>query len=99
MLSASDRSVWERCDKNDKTIDRKRVSDVVFEQPEFFELSKWDNSSGCKKIYPEKPGGTEEGGAEAMRCGSRTFFWKNITRSFVMKYGIFIQMRKSAFSA
>ena len=41
--------------KNDKTIDRKRVSDVVFEQP-----PKWDNSSGCKKIYPEKPGGTEE---------------------------------------
>ena len=24
---------------------------------------------------------------------------ENITRSFVMKYGIFIQMRKSAFSA
>ena len=59
--------------KNDKTIDRKRVSDVVFEQPDFFEPSKWDNSSGCKKIYPEKPGGTEEGGTEAMRCGSRTF--------------------------
>ena len=46
--------------KNDKTIDRKRVSDVVFETTGFFEPPKWNNSSGCETIYPEKPGGTEE---------------------------------------
>ena len=58
--------------KNDKTIDRKRVSDVVFEQPDF--LSRLNGIiHPAVKRYILKSLGTEEGGPEAMRCGSCTF--------------------------
>ena len=84
--------------KNDKTIDRKRVSDVVFEQPDFLSCLNGIIHPAVKRyILKSLEEQKKEGGSYAL--WKPHFFWKNITRSFVMKYGIFIQMRKSAFSA
>ena len=65
--------------KNDKTIDRKRVSDVVFEQPDFLSRLNGIIHPAVKRYITEKPGGTEEGGPEAMRCGSCTFSGRTLS--------------------
>ena len=58
--------------KNDKTIDRRQVSDVVFSHPELLESR--DRRYVWWKLHS---------------------FWKIIIRSFAIRYGIFIRMKRS----
>lgn len=82
--------------KNDKTIDRKQVSDVVFGN----ELMR---QSLDAIIHPAVKAYILEEIRKQRQAGCRLlvmkqhFFWKNITRNFVTMSGIFIRMQKSVF--
>ena len=58
--------------KNDKTIDRRQVSDVVFSHPELAGEIKPDHPSGCETVHQRAVSCKETAGTEDMCGGSCT---------------------------
>ena len=78
--------------KNDKTIDRRQVSDVVFSHPELLEKLNQIIHPAVKQYIREQLAVKKQQGQKIWKLHS---FWKIIIRSFAIRYGIFIRMKRS----
>lgn len=80
--------------KNDKTIDRRQVSDVVFSHPELLEKLNQIIHPAVKQYIREQLAVKKQQGQKICVVELHSF-WKIIIRSFAIRYGIFIRMKRS----
>lgn len=92
MLRCGDRIVWKRNHKKDKTIDRRRISDVVFTDKDMLLKLNGIIHPAVKQRILDLLGEQKEAGREICVVEA-ALFWKRIIRNSVTKSGMCIQRR------